>query len=67
MDPNWAKENPALPNAAKLFPKPVFQAWLKLRRQGADQFFPKWREMDRKDKRRIQVLDLGAVLKARFN
>ena len=63
----WAKKNPALSHAARAFPKPVFQEWLKLRRQGADLFFPGWREMEKRDKRRIAILDLGAVLKARFN
>jgi hypothetical protein len=66
MQPNWAQKNPALADAAKHFPKLVFREWLKLRRQGADQFFPKWRDMTCK-RRRIQILDLGAVLKARFN
>ena len=67
MNPNMAQKNPALPDAAKAFPKQVFVEWLKLRRQGADQFFPGWRGMEKRDKRRILVLDLGAVLKARFN
>jgi hypothetical protein len=67
MNPLWTKKNPALPDAARAFPKQVFQEWLKLRRQGADTFFPGWRKLDKKDKRRVKVLDLGAVLKARFN
>lgn len=66
MNPS-AQKNSALPNAAKAFPKRVFVEWLKLRRQGADTFFPGWRQMEKRDKRRVQVLDLGAVLKARFN
>ena len=66
MNPSLSQKNPALPGAAKLFPKHVFQAWLKLRRQGADQFFPGWRDVKHKQQR-IYVLDLGAVLKARFN
>ena len=63
----WAQKNPALPNAAKAFPKQVFREWLKLRQQGADLFFPGWRGMEKRDKRRVGILDLGAVLKARFN
>jgi hypothetical protein len=67
MNPsNWAQKNPALADAAKAYPKRVFQAWLRLRRQGADQFFPGWRTIESRP-RRVQVLDLGAVLKARFN
>jgi len=68
MDPNWAQKNPALPDAARAFPKRVFQEWLRLRRQGADQFFPEWRRLTDEQKReRVYCLDLGAVLKARFN
>ena len=67
MNPNWAKKSPALAGAAKLFPKRVFLQWLKLRRQGADYFFPTWRQMEKRDPRRVQVLDLGAALKARLN
>lgn len=66
MNPNISQKNKALPDAVKLFPKLVFWEWLKLRRQGADELFPGWRDV--KDKqRRIRTLDLGAVLKARFN
>jgi hypothetical protein len=61
-----AQKNKSLPDAAKAFPKLVFQDWLKLRRAGADQFFPAWRKLPRCE-RRVQVLDLGAVLKARMN
>ena len=66
MDPNWSQKNPALPDAARAFPGQVFQEWLRLRRQGADQFFPGWRGVECKQ-RKITLLDLGAVLKARFN
>jgi hypothetical protein len=61
-----AQQFPALPEAAKNLPGPVFQQWLKLRRQGADQFFPAWRDCKDK-KRRVEALDLGARLKAAFN
>ena len=63
---SWSKKNKALPAAAQAFPGLVFREWLRMRRQGADKFFPAWRKM--KDKQhRIRTLDLGAVLLSRFN
>lgn len=63
---NLADEFKSLPEAAKLFPKLVFREWLKMRRQGADQFFPSWRHTDNK-RAKVYALDLGARLKAGFN
>jgi len=55
-----------LPAAAQTFPKPVFQEWLKLRRQAADLLFPGWRGYKYK-MRRVAALDLGARIVARCN
>ena len=63
---NWAQKNPALPAAAKAFPKQVFQEWLKLRRQGADLLFPEWRHFECKT-RRIIALDIAAMALAQRN
>ena len=61
-----ASQFPSLPEAAKKLPGPVFEQWLKLRRHGADHFFPGWRTCKEK-KPRLRALDLGARLKARLN
>ena len=61
-----AKQFPALPEAAKKLPGPVFQQWLKIRRHGADQFFPSWRTSECK-KGKIMALDMGARFKAQMN
>ena len=62
-----AKKHKTLPDAARTFPKLVFLDWVKLRRQGADQFFPAWRKLGREDERRVRVLDLSAILMAMMN
>ena len=67
MDPSgWAQKNPALADAAKLFPKRVFQEWLRLRRQGADRFAPGWRKLER-GQRRVALLNTAARLLASLN
>lgn len=63
---NWTQKNPALADAAKHYPKRVFQEWLKLRRQGADTFCEGWRKVEDRQ-RRVELLNLGAALKAAFN
>jgi hypothetical protein len=63
---NPAGKFKALPEAAKKLPGPVFQQWLKLRRQGADLFFPPWRTTKNKEGK-IRALDVGARLMAQMN
>jgi hypothetical protein len=63
---NLASKYVTVPQAAKAFPKGVFREFLRFRRQGADEFFPDWRQASTKHAK-IIALDFGVRFKALCN
>lgn len=61
-----SKKHGDLPAAIQAFPKIVFQKWLRLRRQGADQIYSEWREIPSRGLK-IRLLDMSARYLAAMN